>query len=100
MTFLVRDHGDDNPWEERTGDLSVGGMRWSGKTPPRGNLVEVRFQLPGYEREVVAKGEVIRVSETRTGVDFHVRFADLDVQSELAVARYLDDMMVLAGKES
>src|SRR5687768_6337345 len=63
MKFLVRDVGEDNHWEERDGDLSIGGIHWMGKTPPKGERVEVRFRLPGVPRELRALGEIIRLSD-------------------------------------
>jgi hypothetical protein len=94
MSFLVRDAGDDNAlWEEREGDLSIGGIHWKGKTPPVGAQVEVRFRLPGVPRELRARGEIIRLSTAGKTISFHVRFTELDVESELAVARYLDDLI-------
>lgn len=93
MTFLVREHGEDNLWEERAGDLSIGGIHWTGSAPPKGNLVDVRFRLPGIPRELRASGEIIRLSDAANGINFHVRFTELDVESELAIARYLDDLI-------
>jgi hypothetical protein len=94
MSFLVRDLGEENLWEEREGDLSIGGIHWLGKTPPRGQHVEVRFRLPKVPREIRAQGEIIRLSEAGKGIGFHVRFTELDVESELAVARYIDDLII------
>ncbi len=94
MTFLVRDTGEDNVWEEREGDLSIGGIHWLGKTSPSSQKVDVRFRLPGVPKEIRAHGEIIRLSEGGKGIGFHVRFTELDVDSELAVARYIDDLLV------
>lgn len=94
MTFLIRDQGEDSPWEEREGDISIGGIHWLGKTSPNSQKVEVRFRLPGVPKEIRAQGEIIRLSEGGKGIGFHVRFTELDVESELAVARYIDDQLV------
>jgi len=99
MSFLVRDLGEDNLWEEREGDLSVGGIHWLGKTPPRGQNVEVRFRLPGVPRELRAQGEIIRLSSDDKGIGFHVRFTELDVTSELAIAKYIDDLIAAGTPE-
>lgn len=94
MKFLVRDVGlPDSPWEEREGDLSLGGISWRGKTAPHGVEVDVRFRLPQVPKEVRARGEIIRVKAAGVGIDFHLRFTELDVRSELAVARYLDELL-------
>jgi uncharacterized protein (TIGR02266 family) len=91
MKFLVRDVSEGGSYVEREGDLSLGGIYWRGKTAPFGTEVEVRFRLTGVPKEVKAKGEIIRVKEVGGDVDFHVRFTELDVESELAVARFLED---------
>ena len=93
MTFLVRDAGEDNVWEEREGDLSIGGIHWRGKTEPKGTEVDVRFRLPGVPKEIRAHGEIIRIAEGANARSYHVRYTELDVQSELALAKYLDDMI-------
>lgn len=94
MQFLVRDVGlPHGEWEEREGDLSLGGIYWRGKTAPHGTEVDVRFRLPGVPKEIRCRGEIIRVKAAGTTIDFHVRFTELDVQSELAIARALDDWM-------
>jgi hypothetical protein len=94
MMFLVRDVGlRDGEWEERTGDLSLGGISWRGKTAPHGTEVDVRFRLPLVPKEVRARGEILRVKAAGVGIDFHLRFTELDVRSELAIARFLDEWL-------
>jgi hypothetical protein len=94
MVFLLRDAGlADAPWEARVGDLSLGGIFWRGETAPLGTVVDVRLTLPGVPKEVQARGEIIRVTAAGDGTDFHVRFTDLDLESELAIAKYLDDWL-------
>ncbi len=97
MKFLVRDVSEGGSYVEREGDLSLGGIYWRGKYPPFGTEVEVRFRLAGVPREVKAMGEIIRVKETGRDLDFHVRFTELDVESELAVARFLEDAAKAQG---
>jgi hypothetical protein len=94
MTFLVRDVGlKDGEWEQWVGDLSLGGIHWRGKSAPHGTLVDVRFRLPGVPKEVRCAGEIIRVKAEGQGIDFHVRFTELDVESELAIAKFLDEWL-------
>lgn len=90
MTFLVRDVAEGGSYIEREGDLSLGGIYWKGKYPPFGTQVEVRFRLPGVPKEIRARGEIIRVMEKGHDLDFHVRFVELDVADELAMARHID----------
>lgn len=91
MRFLVRDLSEGGSYEEREGDLSIGGIYWKGRYPPQGNQVEVRFRLPGVPKEVRAKAEIIRLSEDGKAIGFHVRFTELAVDSELAIAKFLAD---------
>ncbi|MEW5743666.1 MAG: PilZ domain-containing protein [Myxococcota bacterium] len=94
MQFLVRDVGlPHGEWEEREGDLSLGGIYWKGKTAPHGTEVDVRFRLPGVPKEIRCRGEILRVKAAGATIDFHVRFTELDVQSELAIAKALDDWL-------
>ena len=90
MKFLLRDLKDDTGWHEREGDISLGGISWRGKYPAMGHDVEVRFRLPGTPREIRASGEIIRVVQQTGSIDFHVRFTELDIRAELAIARFLD----------
>jgi hypothetical protein len=90
MTFLVRDIKEGGSYVERAGDLSLGGIQWTGKYPPEGREVEVRFRLPREVVEIRATGEIIRVEEQGGGIAFHVRFTQLPVESELAIARFLE----------
>jgi hypothetical protein len=92
MKFLLRDVTEGGSYVEREGDLSLGGIYWKGKYPPRGTDVEVRFRLQGVPKELKAKGEIIRVMDRGSNIDFHVRFTDLDTASELIIARYLDNL--------
>lgn len=93
MSFLLRDVAEGGSYVEREGDLSIGGIHWRGKYPPHGTDVEVRFRLMGVPKEIRAKGEIIRVMDRGNNIDFHVRFTDLDVTSELAIARHVEAEM-------
>lgn len=90
MHFLVRDLREGGSYQEREGDLSLGGIRWSGRYPPEGTEVEVRFRLPRTPREIRARGEIIRLEQEDGGIGFHVRFTELEVESELTIARFLE----------
>lgn len=94
MRFLVRDTAaTEGAWEEREGDLGLGGLSWKGKSSPIGTFVDVRFRLPGVSKEIRARGEIIRMSGGGKDLGFHVRFTELDVNSELAIARHLDESL-------
>lgn len=90
MSFLVREVGSRGSYEEREGDLSLGGIYWKGLTPPKEKFVEVRFRLAGVPKEIKALGEIIQLQRQGGKLGFHVRFTELDVESELGIARYLE----------
>ncbi len=90
MRFLVRDFAEGGSYQEREGDLALGGIFFSGKYPAQGSQLEVRFRLPGVDKELRLRGEIVRASDRPSGVDFHVRFLELEVGTELAIARYID----------
>jgi uncharacterized protein (TIGR02266 family) len=93
MHFLVRDMEEGGSYQEREGDLSLGGIFWKGRYPPEGTRVEVRFRLPQIPREVRAHGEIIRIEDEGGDIGFHVRFTELDVESELTIARFLEEQV-------
>lgn len=94
MRFWVRDAVDGGSFEERNGDLATGGVFFAGALPGMGDIFEIRFKLPGHDENLVVKAELLRVKQGTTVMDtgVHLRFVDLPVTSELAIARYLDDL--------
>jgi hypothetical protein len=87
MRFLVRPTGSGEAFVETEGDLAVGGIFFKAPQPPQGTRLDIRFKLPGQERELEVQGELI---DYRSGG--RVRFVDIDVKAELAIAKYLDDL--------
>jgi hypothetical protein len=92
MRFQVRRAEAGAAYESREGDLSLGGCAWHGEALEAGARVEVRLTLPGSEAEFQALGEVLQVTQGPHGPTCHVRFVELPVEAELAIARYLDDV--------
>ncbi|HZA49555.1 MAG TPA: PilZ domain-containing protein [Myxococcaceae bacterium] len=93
MAFLIRDATEEEaPWALGEGNLSLGGFQWRGKPPPKGKVLDVRFRLPRFRREIRAKGEVIRVTGENGSSRFHIRFTELELKSEMAIARFLDEV--------
>jgi uncharacterized protein (TIGR02266 family) len=90
MQFLVRNLEEGGSYQERQGDLSLGGIYWTDRYPPEGSEVDVRFRLPRTPREIRARGEIIRVEQEQGGIGYHVRFTELEVESELTIARFLE----------
>ena len=89
IRLLVRDAALGGSFEERPGNLGLGGVYYTEGHPPVGNRVELRFLLPGTRREVRANGEILRVSREGGTFGAHVRFAEMPLETELALARFL-----------
>ena len=87
--FQVREAAARGSFEVREGNLALGGIYYSGLHPPVGAVVEVRFLLPDHTEEIMALGEVLRVSREGEKFGAHLRFTEIPLDSELAVARYL-----------
>jgi hypothetical protein len=89
--LLVRDAALGGSFEAHEGNLGLGGVFFGGLHPPSGNRLEVRFLIPGTKQEVEAVGEVLRVSRDGQRFGAHVKFVDMPLASELAIARFLQD---------
>jgi len=89
LPLLVRDESLGGSFEERQGNLGLGGVFFDALHPPASDRFEVRFILPGAREEIRACAEVLKV--TREGERFgtHLRFLDLPLDTELAIARFL-----------
>lgn len=89
LPLLVRDESLGGSFEERQGNLGLGGVFFDALHPPASDRFEVRFILPGAREEIRAAAEVLKV--TREGERFgtHLRFLDLPLDTELAIARFL-----------
>jgi PilZ domain len=71
-------------------DLSLEGARFTLPSPPPTQEMEVRFRLPEVKDEVRLVCKVQRTEAAGKETSVHVRFGDLDVRTELALARLLD----------
>jgi hypothetical protein len=89
VQLLVRDLGTGGSFEARDGNLALGGVYYEALHPPVGGRVELRFILPGAQGEVRAVGEVLRVSREGPRFGAHVKFAEIPLDDELAIARFL-----------
>jgi hypothetical protein len=90
IRLMIRDAALGGSFDERPGNLSLGGIYFTEGHPPYGTRVEVRFLLPGQRGEVRAVGEILRVSREGKAFGAHVRFQDLPLEDELAIARFLE----------
>ncbi len=89
IQLLVRDAAVGGSFEPYAGNLGIGGVYFEAFHPPAGSRVELRFLVPGAREEIHVAGEVLRV--TREGPRFgaHVKFVEIGLDAELAIARYL-----------
>ncbi len=89
LPLLVREVALGGSFEPYAGNLGLGGVFFEALHPPAGDRFEVRFLLPGLPEEIRARAELLRV--TREGERFgaHLRFVELPLETELAIARFL-----------
>jgi hypothetical protein len=90
IPLLVRDAALGGSFEPYEGNLGLGGVWFDAFHPPVGSRVEVRFILPGAPGEIRVVGEVLRVSREGDRFGAHVRFVDIPLEAELAIARFLE----------
>ncbi|HEY7725214.1 MAG TPA: PilZ domain-containing protein [Anaeromyxobacteraceae bacterium] len=91
IRIMVRDPAMGGSFEEYQGNLSIGGVFFVAGHPPLGGRVELRFLLPGGRTEEIrATGDVIRVTREGQAFGTHVRFVEMPLEAELAVARFLE----------
>lgn len=86
---LVRDLALGGSFDEYDGNVGIGGVYYEALHPPVGSQLELRFILPGTREEIRVLGEVLRVSREGFRFGAHVRFVDIPLDAELAVARFL-----------
>lgn len=75
------------------GNVAIGGVFFSRPLElPTGAVVQLRFDLPGLDKRVQTRAEVVEITAVGnpTDVGTRVRFMDLDLRSELLIARFLD----------
>lgn len=83
----------NGPYERHTGNVGIGGMYFVKPLDlPTGAMVQIRFVLPGMDKQIETKAEVVEITAVGqpSAVGTRVRFVDLDLRSELLVARFLD----------
>ena len=89
ILLLVRDAALGGSFEPYEGNLGIGGVYFEALHPPVGHHLELRFLVPGAREEVRATGDVLRVSRDGARFGAHVKFVDIPLDAELAIARYL-----------
>ncbi|WP_242392336.1 PilZ domain-containing protein [Anaeromyxobacter oryzisoli] len=89
VALLVRDLALGGSFEPYAGNLALGGVYFEALHPPAGSRLEVRFLLPGVQGEVHAVAEVLRVSHEGERFGAHLRFVEIPLEAEMAIARHL-----------
>jgi hypothetical protein len=83
------------------GDISVGGMSFTDTLPFEGKTIAMKFRLPGRDTDVQVQGAVVQVRQQTGGkYSVHVRFDGLDIETELAIARFIDDYLLKVAKKA
>lgn len=90
LRLLVRDLTQGGSFEEQPGNVGLGGVYFTASHHPLGNQVEVRILLPGTPDEIRTTGEIVRVSREAEDFGVHMRFSNLSLRDEMALARFLD----------
>ncbi len=79
------------------GDLSVGGASFITTAPPAGDVVELLFSVPTYVGPIEATAVVVGRRGTERGTQVSVVFTELEVEAELAIAQWFDDLAAPAA---
>ncbi len=87
--LLVRDAAVGGSFEPYEGNLGIGGVYFEAAHPPVGGRLELRFLVPGAREEILVAGEVVRVTREGPAFGAHVRFVEIGLDAELAIARLL-----------
>lgn len=89
-TLHVRYDGG-GPLVARRGNLGIGGFCFEGeRLYAVGSRLELRFQLPGFNRSFHATGEVLGHSTRNGYLGVRGRFVELGFEAERALARWID----------
>jgi hypothetical protein len=91
VSLLVRDAALGGSFEEHAGNVSIGGVWFDALHPPAGRRFDVRFLLPGLREELRAVAEVLRVTEEGGRFGTHLKFVDIPLEAEMALARFLQE---------
>ena len=89
VALFVRDAAAGGSFEEHEGNIALGGFYFTALHPPSGERFEVRVLLPGTNDEFTAVGEVLRISREGQAYGTHLRFLEIGLDAELALARWL-----------
>ena len=89
LRLWVVDPGESGVPAVYEGEVSLGGASWWTRYPPLAAEVDIHFRLPeGFELK--ARARVLRIMDDGSDHRVQVKFTDLPVKGELALARYLE----------
>lgn len=80
-------------YQAHQGNIAIGGVYFEKPLDlPTGAVIQLRFDLPGLDKRVETRAEVVEITAVGrpSEVGTRVKFTDLDLRSELLIARYLD----------
>jgi hypothetical protein len=92
VELLIRDLALGGSFEPKRGNLALGGVFYDDLHPPAGDRMEVRFLLPGVpglRQPIHALAEVIEAVPEGEVFGVRLRFVDISIEDEMAVARCL-----------
>lgn len=89
VSLMIRDLALGGSFEPRRGNLALGGVFYDDLHPPAGDRFEVRFLLPGGREQIRAEAEVLEVVQDGEVFGTRLRFVDIPLEHELAIARCL-----------
>ena len=78
-----------------TTDLSAGGMFVATEMPnPIGTELEFNFEIPGYDRSIQVRGEVVRIVWTGKGVKsgMGIRFTRIHPDDRSAIRLFVEEI--------
>ncbi len=77
------------------GEIGLGGASFNTAFPPLSEELEIRFRVPDHDEEVKIPAKICWVQPIGEDNHVHVKFTDVPLKHELAIARYLDDAFSL-----
>jgi hypothetical protein len=89
LRLWVVDPGESGVPAVYEGEVGLGGASWWTRYPPIAAEVDIHFRMP-EGNEIRARAKVVRTVEDGADHRVQVKFTDLPVKTELALARYLE----------
>ena len=90
IAFDVREPGKKS--RSCLGDLSLSGASFITSAPPLGDTVELMFTVPTYVGPIVATATIVARKGAERGTQISVVFTDIDIEAELAIAQWFDEL--------